>query len=73
MNTKNLPENSKILNMKVTVIPVVIGALATVTKGLGQCQKYLDIRGRMETTQTTALEEKDTTEYEEESSQMRKQ
>ena len=40
--------------MKVTVIPIVIGALGTVTKGLVQELEDLEIRGRMETLQTTA-------------------
>ena len=38
--------------MKVTVIPVVIGALGTVTKELVE---DWEIRGREETIQTTAL------------------
>ena len=37
--------------MKVTVIPIVIGALGTVTKEL----KDLETRRRVETIQTTAL------------------
>ena len=41
--------------MKVTVIPIVIGALGTVTKGLVQGLEDLEIRGRVETIQTTAL------------------
>ena len=41
--------------MKVTVIPIFIGALGTVTKGLVQGQEHLEIRGRVETIQTTAL------------------
>ena len=35
--------------MKVTIIPIVIGALGTVTKGLLQGLKDLEIRGRVET------------------------
>ena len=42
-------------NMKVTVIPIVIGALSTVTKGLVPGLGYLEIRERVETIQTTAL------------------
>ena len=42
-------------NLKVTMIPIVIGALGTVTKGLIQGLKDLEIRGRVETIQTTAL------------------
>ena len=45
----------KLWNMKVTVIPVVIGAFGTITKGLVQGLKDLEIRGRVETIQTTAL------------------
>ena len=37
-------------NMKVTIIPTVIGALGTVTKGLIQGLEDLEIRGRMKTT-----------------------
>ena len=36
------------------VIPVVIGILGTVTKGLVQGLEDLEIRGRVETTQITA-------------------
>ena len=36
-------------------IPIVIGALGTVTKGLIKGLKDLEIRGRAETIQTTAL------------------
>ena len=42
-------------NMKVTIIPIVINALGTVTKGLVQGLADLDIMGRVETIQTTAL------------------
>ena len=41
--------------MKVTFIPIVIGALGTVTKGLVKGLENLEIRGRVETIQTTAL------------------
>ena len=41
--------------MRATVIPLVIGALGRVTKGLTQGMKDLEIRGRVETIQTTAL------------------
>ena len=39
--------------MKVAFMPVIIGALCTVTKGLIQGLEDLDIRGRVETIQTT--------------------
>ena len=41
--------------MKVTVIPIAIGVLGTVTKELVQRLKDLEIRGRMKTIQTTSL------------------
>ena len=41
--------------MKVTVIPIVIGALGTVTKGLVKGLEDLEIKGRVETIQTTLL------------------
>ena len=42
-------------NMKVTVIPIVISAFGTVTKGLVKGLEDLEIRRCMETIQTTAL------------------
>ena len=48
-------ELKKLWNMKVTVIPIVTGALGTVTKGLVLILDDLKIRGRAETIQTTAL------------------
>ena len=41
--------------MKVTVIPIVIGALGTVTNGLVQGLEDLETSGRVETIQTTPL------------------
>ena len=41
--------------MKVTIVPIVIGALGTITKGLLKGQEDLDFGGRVETIQTTAL------------------
>ena len=41
--------------MKVTIIPIEISALGTVTKGLVQGLEDLEITGRVETFQTTAL------------------
>ena len=41
--------------MKVTEIPIVIGALDTVTEGSLQGLENLEIRGPVETIQTTAL------------------
>ena len=42
-------------NMKVTIIPIVIGAFGTVTKGLLKGLEFLEFRGRVETIQTIAL------------------
>ena len=48
-------ELRKLWNMKVTVIPIVIGALGTVLKGFERALEELEIGGRIETIQTTAL------------------
>ena len=48
-------ELKKLWNMKVMIIPIVIGDLGTVTKGLVQGLEDLEIMGRVETVQTTAL------------------
>ena len=45
----------KLWNMKVTFVPIVIGALGTVTKGLLKGLEDLEVGGRLETIQTTAL------------------
>ena len=41
--------------MKVTIVPIVIGALATITKGLLKGVEDSEVGGRVETIQTTAL------------------
>ena len=41
--------------MKVTIVPIVIGALGTVTKGLLKGLEDLKVGGRVETIQMTAL------------------
>ncbi len=41
--------------MKVTIIPIVSGAFGTVTKGLLKGLEDLEVGGRVETIQTTAL------------------
>ena len=41
--------------MKVTIIPIVIGAFSTVTEGLIMGLEDLEIRGRVETIQNTTL------------------
>ena len=48
-------ELKKLWNMKVTIIPIVIGAFGTVTKGLLRGLEDLEVGGRVETIQTTAL------------------
>ena len=48
-------ELKKLWHMKVMIILIVIGALGTATKGLVQGLEYLEITGRVETIQTTAL------------------
>ena len=41
--------------MEVTIIPIVIGAFGTVTKGLLKGLKNFEVGDRVETIQTTAL------------------
>ena len=41
--------------MKVTIVPFVIGALGTITKGLLKALEDLKVGGRVETIQTTEL------------------
>ena len=48
-------ELKKLWNMKVTIVPIVIGALGTVTKGLLKGLEDLEFGGRVETIQTRAL------------------
>ena len=48
-------EIKKLWNMKVTIVQIVIGALGTVTKGLLKGLEELEIGGRVEIIQTTAL------------------
>ena len=48
-------ELKKRWNMQVTIIPIVIGAFGTVTKGLLKGLENLEVGGRVETIQTTAL------------------
>ena len=45
----------KLWNMRVKVIPIVVGALGTIPKSLEKRLEDLEIRGRIETIQTTAL------------------
>ena len=48
-------ELKKLWNMQVTIIPIVIGAFGTVTKGILKRPEDLEIGGRVETIQSTAL------------------
>ena len=48
-------QKKKLWDIKVTVIPIVIGALGTVTKDLLQVLEDSEIRERMETIQPTAF------------------
>ena len=48
-------ELKKLWKMKVTIIPILIGAFGTVTKGLLKGLEDLEVRGRVELIQTTAL------------------
>ena len=48
-------ELKKLWNMKVTIVPIVIGALDTITTRLLKGLEDLEIGERVETIQTTAL------------------
>ena len=48
-------ESKKLWNMKVAIVPIVIGALGTITTGLLKGLEDLEVGGRVETVQTTAL------------------
>ena len=49
-------ELKQLQNMKVTVIPIVVGELGTILlKGFQKRRKNLEIRGHVETTQASAL------------------
>ena len=48
-------ELKKLWNMKVTIIPIVIGAFGTVTKGLLKGQEDLEVGDRVVTVQSKAL------------------
>ena len=48
-------ELKELWNMKVTIVPIVIGALGSITEGLLKGLEDLEIGGRVETIQTTAL------------------
>ena len=48
-------ELKKLWNMKVTIVPIVIGDCGTITKGLLKGLEDLEVGGRVETIQMTAL------------------
>ena len=48
-------ELKKLWNMKVTIVPIVIGAFGTIIKGLLKGLEDLEVGGRVETIQKTAL------------------
>ena len=48
-------ELKKLWNMKVTIVPIVIDVLGTVTKGLLKGLEDLEVGGRVETIQITPL------------------
>ena len=48
-------ELKKLLNMKVTIVPIVIGAFGTITKRLLKGPEDLEVDGLVEIIQTTAL------------------
>ena len=48
-------EFKKLWNMKVTIVPIVIGALGTITKGLLKGLEDLEVGGRVETIRMIAL------------------
>ena len=48
-------ELKKLWNMKVTIVQIVIGAFGTITKGLLKGLEDLEVGGRVETIQMTAL------------------
>ena len=56
-------ELKKLWNMKVTIIPIVIGAFGTVTKGLLKGLENLEVGSRVETIQKTALLKRDLSNY----------
>ena len=56
ISTSTLLENwKKLWNMMVTIIPIMVGAFSTVTKGLLKGLEDLEVGGWVETIQTTAL------------------
>ena len=54
-NNNNARELKKLWNKRVTIVPIVIGVLGTVTKGLLKGLEDLEVGGRVETIQMTVL------------------
>ena len=52
---RELKKKQQLWNMKMTIKLIVIGTLGTVTEGLLKGLEDLEIRGQVETIQTTAL------------------
>ena len=50
-------ELKKLWNMKVTIVPIVIGAFGTITKGLLKGLEDLEVGGRVETIQNDSIAE----------------
>ena len=50
-------ELKKLWNIKVTIVPIVIGALGTVTKGLLKGLEVLEAGGRVETIKNDSIAE----------------
>ena len=48
-------KKKKLWTIKVTIIPIMIGAFGTVTKGVLKGLEDLEVGGKVETIQTTAL------------------
>ena len=48
-------ELKKLWNMKVTIVPIMIGAFGTITKGLLKDLENLEVGGRVQTIQMTVL------------------
>ena len=56
ISTSTLLEKKKMWNMKVMIVPIVIETLGTITKGLLKGLEDLEVGGRVETIQMTALQ-----------------
>ena len=52
---RSCQRSKKLWNMKLKVMPIVIGALGTIPKGLVRELEKVEIGGRVEASKTTAL------------------